>query len=184
MSRVIVFTFGACALATGLYAAQSAPAVATSSVASPTRTAPRLLPGTRVNVFATIQGDAIDAVNAKLPNTLVRLRDARMGRVVDTSLTNKAGLFTFYRVDPGYYIVELFDNNQRTLAATQLIGASAGETKTAVVKLPFQSSMLSNLFLMSGAGGNGERTGAGPAPQAVLESIPAVVPAGDPVSER
>src|SRR5947207_983294 len=64
-------------------------------------TAARVLPGTRPGVFTIIQGSALNSLNGSLPNAIVRLRDARIGRIVDTQLSDKAGLFTFRSVDPG-----------------------------------------------------------------------------------
>src|SRR5689334_9525952 len=57
-----------------------------SPAANPSATA-GLLPGTRANVFPTIRGNALSAVNEALANTTVRLRDARFGRIVDTQVT-------------------------------------------------------------------------------------------------
>ena len=60
-----------------------------------------LIPGTRSNVFTTIQGNALNSTNGVLSDTVVRLRDIRFGRVVEVTTTDKAGLFAFRAVDPG-----------------------------------------------------------------------------------
>jgi hypothetical protein len=97
------------------------------------------LPGTRSNLFTTIQGNALSSTNAAVVNTLVRLRDARYGRIVDTQLTDTSGLFTFRIVDPGSYIVEMLAADRQTvLAASPLIAVNSGEVASAVVKLPFR----------------------------------------------
>ena len=98
---------------------------------------PRLLPGTRLDVFTRIQGNALNPTNGALPDTVVRLRDARVGRILDTEITDKAGLFAFGSFDPGLYIVELVGDDQSILAASQMLSVSAGEVVSAVVKLPF-----------------------------------------------
>jgi len=86
-----------------------------------------------------IQGNALTSKNASLPDTVVRLRDARFGRIVDTQLTDKSGLFAFKVVDPGSYVIEIVSPADSTvLAASQLISINAGEALSAVVKLPFQ----------------------------------------------
>jgi hypothetical protein len=101
---------------------------------------PRLLPGTRADVFSTIQGNALNSANTPLSNTLVRLRDARIGRIVDAQLTDQSGLFAFHSIDPGSYIVEIMDANHTVvLAASQVLNASAGEAISAVVKMPFRA---------------------------------------------
>ena len=101
--------------------------------------APRLLPGTRADVFTTIQGNALTSTNASLANAIVRLRDARAGYIVGTQTTDQSGLFTFRTIDPGSYIVEIIDTNQASvLAASQVLNAGPGEAISAVVKLPFR----------------------------------------------
>jgi hypothetical protein len=104
-----------------------------------------VLPGTRASAFTTIQGNALSSTNGALPNNLVRLRDARMGRVVDTQFTDQSGLFIFRTVDPGTYIVELMAQN-KVLAASQLLSADAGTTVSAVVKLPFHAPPFAGLL--------------------------------------
>jgi len=100
---------------------------------------PRVLPGTRPGIFTTIQGNALDSTNGRLANTLVRLRDARFGRIVDTQLTDVTGLFAFRAVDPGTYIVEIVNADQSSvLAASQILSVNAGEAISAVVKLPIR----------------------------------------------
>jgi hypothetical protein len=100
--------------------------------------APRILPGTRADAFATIQGNALSPTDRALPDTLVRLRDARGGRIVDWQLTDGAGLFAFRSIDPGSYIVEIMGpDDASVLAASQLLTAEAGQVVSTIVKLPF-----------------------------------------------
>jgi hypothetical protein len=102
-------------------------------------TSGRLLPGTKASQLSTIQGNALNATNGTLPDSLVRLRDARFGRIVDTQSTDKAGLFAFKVLDPGSYIVEIVNpSDSAVLAASQLINVNIGEAVSAVVKLPFR----------------------------------------------
>jgi hypothetical protein len=176
----------ACASAHGFAQAKVAPQAATPSDPPPSshvNASPKSLPGTRVESFATVHGKALDSTDASLPHSLVRLRDARMGQVVDTQVTDKNGLFSFFKVDPGFYLVELFDKSQQTLAASPLVTAQAGVTSNTTVKLPASRSLLSGLFML-----NPQAPGSIPAlglvPVVVLQSIPAIVPAGDPASER
>lgn len=107
---------------------------------------PAVLPGTPESAFSTIQGNALDSVNGTLADSLVRLRDARLGRIVNTQLTDKAGLFEFRAVDPGSYVVELVGSAATVLAASQLISVNAGEAVLAVVKLPFGLPPLGGLL--------------------------------------
>lgn len=110
----------------------------------PTRT---LLPGTRPGLVAMIQGNALTSTNGSLSDTVVRLRDARFGRIVDTQLTDKAGLFAFKVVDPGSYVIEIVDRTDaNVMAASQLININAGEALSAVVKLPFRVAPFSGVL--------------------------------------
>jgi hypothetical protein len=100
----------------------------------------------RSNGFTTIQGNALTSTNGAVVNALVRLRDARFGRIVDTQLTDKSGLFAFKAVDPGTYIVEMISNDESVLAASQLLNVNAHEVISAVVKLPFRAPGLAGLL--------------------------------------
>jgi hypothetical protein len=99
---------------------------------------PAVRPGAtvHVNAFATIQGNALTATNAPLVDAVVRLRDCRNGRIVDTTRTDQAGLFVFRPVEPGSYVVELVGAEQRVLAASELLNVNAYETLSAIVRLP------------------------------------------------
>jgi hypothetical protein len=92
----------------------------------------------REHALTMIQGNALNATNGQLNGALVRLRDARFGRIVATQLTDKSGLFTFKTLDPGSYIVEIMSSDLSVLAASQLLNVNAGEVVSAVVKLPFR----------------------------------------------
>jgi hypothetical protein len=91
-----------------------------------------------VSPTTIIQGNALSSTNAALPNVAVRLRDARTGRIVAATRTDKSGLFTFRPVEPGSYIVELVGEDQRVLAAGEILNVNAGDAVSAVVKLPFR----------------------------------------------
>lgn len=107
---------------------------------------PRILLGTRATAFTTIQGNALNSTNGALADSPVRLRDARYGRIVDSQITDKLGLFAFNSVDPGTYVVELVGADQRVLAASQLLTVGAGETISAIVKLPFRIAPLAGIL--------------------------------------
>ena len=108
--------------------------------AAPARIAPpKILPGTRPGVFSTIQGNALTSTNSSLSNANVRLRDARIGQIVETQMTDQAGIFEFRAVDPGSYIVEIVGKDQASvLAASQVLYVGPGEAISALVKLPFK----------------------------------------------
>jgi len=101
---------------------------------------------------------------------MIRLRDARFGRIVDTQLTDRSGIFTFAKIEPGTYIVELVSDNQSILAASELLNVNAGDLVSAVVKLPFRVPPVTVL------GGTARSTAWIIATQALASSIVAVVP--------
>jgi hypothetical protein len=120
--------------------------------------------------FSTIQGNALDSTSARMSNAPIRLRDARFGRIVDKQLTDKSGIFTFAKIEPGIYIVEIVSNDQSILAASELLTVNAGDTVSAVVKLPFGVQPTMPL------GGTAKSTAWIIATQALASSIVAVVP--------
>ena len=102
-------------------------------------TATKLLPGTRVGVLSSIQGNALSSSNGALADTVVRLRDARMGRIVSTVVSDKQGTFAFRGLDPGNYVVEVMSPaNNAVLASSPMLNVSTGEAISALVKLPFR----------------------------------------------
>ncbi len=116
-------------------AAQPATAMSRNAVRPTTSTSTA---GIRPAVATRIQGNALTSTNTQLPNAVVRLRDARFGRIVGTEVTDQTGLFTFHNVDPGTYIVEMMGDDSTVLAASQLLNVNAGDVVSAVVKLPFR----------------------------------------------
>jgi len=92
----------------------------------------------RAGASNTIQGSALNADGSAMPDAPVRLRDARTGRFVASAVTDKAGLFTFQALEPGSYVVEVLGPEYNVLAASQILNINAGDTVSAVVKLPFR----------------------------------------------
>jgi hypothetical protein len=86
--------------------------------------------------FATVQGNALTAMDEPLANVRVRLRDVLYGRDVASQLTDPSGRFSFRRVDPGTYTVELLEAERRVVAASDLVAVNAGDSASTVVRLP------------------------------------------------
>lgn len=152
---------------------------AVTAVVPRSAAAPTLLPGTRANVFTTIQGNALDSTNGVLPNAVVRLRDARYGRIVGSQITDRSGLFSFGPLDPGTYVVELLATDQVTvLAASQMLDVGAGEAVSAVVKLPFRIAALSGIL------GHSTAQAAAIVMAAAATGVLATTVTGEPASPR
>ena len=144
-------------------------------------TPPRLLPGTRLNVFGTIQGSARTSGNGLIPDATLRLRDARIGRIVDAQMSDKSGLFTFRGVDPGSYVVELLgSDNLSILAASPILNVGAGDTISAAIKLPFHVPIPA----LAGVLGNSTPSAAAVSTQAAASGVLGVIVAGEPVTNR
>jgi hypothetical protein len=140
---------------------------------------PRILPGTRSNVFSAIQGNALSSTNAALTDALIRLRDARAGQIVGTQVTDKAGLFSFPSIDPGSYIVEIMGNDQNSvLAASQVLNIGPGEAVSAVVKLPFRIPPFAGLL------GNSTPSAAAVTTQAASAGVLATQASGAPTCDN
>jgi Carboxypeptidase regulatory-like domain len=106
-----------------------------------------VLPETKPGVFSSIQGTAVNWSNAAMPNTSIRLRDARLGRVADTMMTDKNGAFEFRAVDPGSYVVEMMSPaNDAVVAATPIINVTSGQEVATLLKLPCRIPPLGGLL--------------------------------------
>jgi hypothetical protein len=151
-------------------AAQQQTATAVNTVKSTVSRA--ALARAKEHALTTIQGNALTSTNGQLNGALVRLRDARFGRIVDAQLTDKSGLFAFKAVDPGSYIVEILASDQSILAASQLLSVNAGEAVSAVVKLPFRLPAFAGIMGSTTT----MPTAAAVATEAAASSVAAMVP--------
>ncbi|MEP7305047.1 MAG: carboxypeptidase-like regulatory domain-containing protein [Acidobacteriota bacterium] len=140
------------------------------------RVAPRLTPLPKPAALATIQGSAVDMEKAAVPNATVRLRDARLGKIVGSALSDKGGGFMFYSIEPGSYVAEVVDGESRSvIASSQIIGANAGELTTVVLRLPSNMPQFARLL--------GSTTSTNGALDAQAGGV-AAFRAGTPISER
>ena len=136
---------------------------------------PKILPGTNAEAFGTIKGNALTSTNSSMTHTAVRLRDARLGHIAGTQITDDAGLFAFPAIDPGSYVIEILGPDQATvLAASQVLNVSAGEVISAVVKLPFAVPPFARVF------GNSPSTALVVATQAAASGVLATQVSGAP----
>jgi hypothetical protein len=122
------------------------------------------------HALTVIQGNALDSTSGHLSNVVVRLRDARFGRIVDSQITDNTGLFAFKAIDPGSYIVEIMANDESIVAASEILNVNPGEALSAVVKLPFRVPPMAGLL------GAITPSVTAVAAEAAMSSIAAVVP--------
>ena len=139
MARLItIATASLIAFGTLSLSAQQQAATTTARAVTKTALSKAAAAKARSSALTMIQGNALNSASGHLNGAVVRLRDARYGRIVDTQLTDETGLFAFKALDPGSYIVEVMSNDQSILAASQMLNVNAGEAVSAVVKLPFR----------------------------------------------
>src|SRR5262249_11166548 len=112
----------------------------------PEKARPSTLPGTRHDLFCTIQGNARNLSNgAGFRRARMRLRDVRLGRIVDTTTTDESGAFVFDNVDTGSYVVEVLGKDE-VLAASTIINVTAGGAATTVVSLLLRDPKLTAIL--------------------------------------
>ena len=154
------------------FAASGLPMAAQQQLASATGTVAKVaVPRSKGVGLGTIQGNALDSTNRKMVEARMRLRDARFGQIVDTQLTDKSGIFTFQKLEPGSYIVEITGDDQSILAASDLINVDSGQVESAIVKLPFRMSPAA-----AAAGGTARSSAWIVATYALASGIVALVP--------
>ena len=91
----------------------------------------------QAGVFCAIVGTAVTSTNAALPNTPIRLREARFGHVLEIVMTDKFGAFEFRGLEPGNYVAELITPaHDAVLAATPIITLTAGQVVSTILRLP------------------------------------------------
>jgi hypothetical protein len=127
----------------------------------------------RPDLVSAIHGNALSSTNGQLANAVVRLRDARFGKILGNQVTDRLGLFEFEGVEPGTYIVELIGADETVIAASQLLSVNAGEAVSAVVKLPFRVPPFAGVF------GNSNGSLLALTSQAASSTVLAVTPVGD-----
>lgn len=149
MRRALVYALTCALLAGGVALAQPRPPARIGQAAPPT---PTVLPGTKASAFGTLQGNAASSIDEALGGWAVRLRDARFGEVVNTEKTDASGHFVFSQLDPGNYVVELLDQDQKTVVAVSpLLAVNAGDAITTAVRLPFALAQAGHWFSNAGA---------------------------------
>lgn len=149
--------------------------------------APTLLPGTKPEVLSSIAGKAVSATNAPMAGTVIRLRDVRFGRVVATTITDKAGQFEFKGVDTGSYLVELMSaSGDVVLASSSILYVGSGEILSTLLRMPFSSPALGALLGNSAPSALAAVTTAAQALTAAAGSsnTPAATPAGEPATSQ
>lgn len=120
-------------------AQQPAPGTATVS------TGARVIDEPVRSVFTAIEGSVLKADSSKFAGALVRIRDARIGRIVRSQHADEDGLFRFRPLDRGSYIVELLADERTVLAASPLVSVNAGEIAQTTVREPMRLGLMDSV---------------------------------------
>lgn len=82
--------------------------------------------GTAGQTTGQIAGTARDSTGQPMPNTSVRLRSIETGRLAGSTTTSSTGQFSFSRLGPGMYVVEVVNAAGNVVATSTTISLAAG----------------------------------------------------------
>jgi hypothetical protein len=83
----------------------------------------------------TVTGTVWRSDDTPLPNASLQLRDVSTGQIVGSTRANQLGRFSFARVSPGRYIVELIDENRNVLALGETLTIGPNQTVATFIRL-------------------------------------------------
>ena len=96
----------------------------------------------------TVVGTVWNRNDTPVANPRLRLRDVANGQIVRTTQGDELGRFTFLRVAPGSYLVELVDRSGNVLALGQMFALGPLETIAKFIRIgtsiPWYSGFFSN----------------------------------------
>jgi hypothetical protein len=109
--------------------------------------APAVVPGVATRADAgTVIGTVWNRDETPMAHARLRLRDVTSGQVVRTTEADEVGRFTFVKVAPGSYIVELVDRNGNVLALGQMFSVGPVETVATLIRLGAQAPWYAGFF--------------------------------------
>jgi len=108
---------------------------------------PAMVPeiATRANA-GTVIGTVWNRDEVPVAHARLRLRDVTSGQIVRTTQADERGRFTFVKVPPGSYIVELVDSSGNILALGQMFSLGPVETIATFIRLGAQARWYSGFF--------------------------------------
>jgi hypothetical protein len=124
---------------------------------------------------ATVLGSIWNVKNEGVPDAPVRLRNLGDGRVAGAGKSDSKGQCSFEGLDGGTYVLELMDEEGRTLAVGHSFTVMPGETVATFIRLGTKSPWFARFFGNAAAGAVSIAAGLG---------VTAIVPAGQPASPQ
>lgn len=94
----------------------------------------------------TVIGTVWNRAETPIAHARLRLRDVTSGQIVRATLADERGRFTFVKVPPGSYIVELVDSSGNILALGQMFALGPVETVATFIRLGAQAPWYSGFF--------------------------------------
>jgi hypothetical protein len=83
----------------------------------------------------TVTGTVWRGNDSPVANASLQLRDVASGEIVRTTRGDELGRFTFVKVSPGSYIVELIDEKRNVLAVGEMFSIGPTETVATIIRL-------------------------------------------------
>jgi hypothetical protein len=111
------------------------------------------LPAVQLNQAVAVKGGTVTGTvwqrdDSPVPDAQLQLRDVASGKVSMTTHGDESGRFTFQKVSPGSYIVELVDRSENVLALGQMFTIGPVETVATFIRLgtalPWYNGFFSN----------------------------------------
>jgi hypothetical protein len=94
----------------------------------------------------SIVGAAWNVDNTPIPGGRVRLRNVTTGKIESAAVTDDLGQFTFTRMDPGSYVIELVSENGKLLSVGQTFTVGPGETVATFIRLGSKAPWFDGFF--------------------------------------
>jgi hypothetical protein len=94
----------------------------------------------------TVTGTVWRGNDSPVSNASLQLRDVASGEVVRTTRGDELGRFTFLKVSPGSYVVELVDEKRNVLALGEMFSIGPTETVATIVRLGTATAWYGGFF--------------------------------------
>src|SRR5262245_40897185 len=108
----------------------------------------------------TITGTATSSNGQTLSNVTVHVRNLQTGVLAGSTTSNGGGRFSFARLTPGRYVVEVADQSGPIVGSSSALDVTAGATVTVTVNAAAATGVAfgGGAAQAGGAGGSGVRT--------------------------
>lgn len=118
---------------------------------APLAAAAQRLPDAQINESLSTNGGTVTGTvsrsnNSPVPDAQLQLRDVSTGQIVRSMRSNELGRFTFTKVNPGRYVVELVDDNRNVLALGEMFTIGPTETVATFIRVGTSTRLFGGFF--------------------------------------